>query len=296
MRSGCASAFVDFVDRDDDGHAGRFGVIDGFERLRHDAVVGRDHQHHDVGDLRAAGAHARERFMAGRVDEHDLAAVLLDVIRADVLRDAAGLAVGHVGGANGVQQRSLAVIDVAHDGNHGRAPHAIGSLFGQLDLLRALFLVADLVGGSAEFARQISSAILTSRFWLMVAKIFFSTSFLITRLALMPSFSDKLLDGDAFGNRDLAIDRRRRSGLLAPRRRHPQSSLFLLHVAMAIASCRAWLDDGAAARWAAAWLVRRAGRRGMQRARPARVRGPRPPPEPTPGPRITGWPGRMGPR
>ena len=79
------------------GHSGGAGVIDGFEGLRHDAVVGRDHQHHDIGDLGAAGTHAGERFVAGRIDEDDLAAVLLDVVRADVLRDSAGFAFGHVG-------------------------------------------------------------------------------------------------------------------------------------------------------------------------------------------------------
>src|SRR2546422_2937009 len=30
------------------------------DRLRHDGVVGRDHQDHDVRHLRAAGAHGRE--------------------------------------------------------------------------------------------------------------------------------------------------------------------------------------------------------------------------------------------
>jgi hypothetical protein len=42
-------------------------------RLRHDAVVGRDHEDRDVGDLGAARAHRRERFVTGRVDERDLA-------------------------------------------------------------------------------------------------------------------------------------------------------------------------------------------------------------------------------
>ena len=83
---------VDLVDGHDDRHLGRAGVVDGFERLRHHAVVGRHHQHHDVGDLGAAGAHAGERFVAGGIDEDDLAAVHLHVVRADVLGDAAGFA------------------------------------------------------------------------------------------------------------------------------------------------------------------------------------------------------------
>ena len=111
---------VDLVDRHDDRHAGRLGVVDRLDRLRHDAVVGRDHQDGDVGRLRAAGAHRREGGVAGRVDEGDLLAVLLDLIGADMLGDAAGLAGHHIGVADGVEQRGLAVVDVAHDGDHRR--------------------------------------------------------------------------------------------------------------------------------------------------------------------------------
>ena len=62
---------VDLVDGDDHRHLGRLGVVDRFHRLRHDAVVGGDHQHDDVGDLGAAGAHRGERGVARRIDEGD---------------------------------------------------------------------------------------------------------------------------------------------------------------------------------------------------------------------------------
>ena len=67
-------ALVDLVDRDDDRHARRLGVGDGFDRLRHDAVVGGDHQHDEVGDLGAARAHRGEGGVARRVEEGDLLA------------------------------------------------------------------------------------------------------------------------------------------------------------------------------------------------------------------------------
>ena len=66
---------VDLVDRDDDRHFGGVGVIDGFERLRHHAVIGGHDQHDDVGGLGAARTHAGEGFVTGRIEEHDLAAV-----------------------------------------------------------------------------------------------------------------------------------------------------------------------------------------------------------------------------
>ena len=112
---------VDLVDRDHDRHVGRLRVVDRFPRLRHDAVVGRDDQDDDVGDAGAAGAHHRERFVTGRVEEHDAAAADVDRVRADVLRDAAGFALGDLRFADGVEQRRLAVIDVAHDGDDRRA-------------------------------------------------------------------------------------------------------------------------------------------------------------------------------
>ena len=103
-------------------------MVDRLHRLRHHAVVGRHHQHRDVGRLGAAGTHRREGGVAGRVDEGDLLAVLLDLIGADMLGDAASLAGDDIGVADGVEQRGLAVIDVAHDGDHRRP---------RLEILRA---------------------------------------------------------------------------------------------------------------------------------------------------------------
>ena len=47
---------VDLVDRDDDRHLGGAGVVDRLERLGHDAVIGGDDEHGDVGHL---ARHAR---------------------------------------------------------------------------------------------------------------------------------------------------------------------------------------------------------------------------------------------
>ena len=121
---GVGALEVDLVDRDDDRHAGGAGVVDRLDRLRHDAVVRRDDEHGDVGDLGAAGAHGREGLVAGRVEEGDLLAVDLDLVGADVLRDAAGLLLGDAGLADGVEQARLAVVDVAEDGDDRRARRA----------------------------------------------------------------------------------------------------------------------------------------------------------------------------
>ena len=111
---------VDLVDRDDDRHLGGARVGDRLLRLRHHAVVGGDDEHGDVRHLRAAGAHGGERLVARRVEERDLAAVVVDLVRADVLRDPARLGLDDRGLADRVEQRRLAVVDVAHDRHDGR--------------------------------------------------------------------------------------------------------------------------------------------------------------------------------
>ena len=91
---------VHLVDRDHDRHVGRLGVVERLDRLRHHAVVGRDHQDHDVRRLGTTGTHGGERLVARGVDEGDRAVLALvlhvDLVRADVLGDATGLALDHV--------------------------------------------------------------------------------------------------------------------------------------------------------------------------------------------------------
>ena len=92
--------------------------------------------------------------MAGRVEKHDVPAVDRDVVRADVLGDAAGLALGDSSFADGVEQTGLAVVDVTHDRDDRRARHDV---FG-LDLLgvdlRQLFLEAAHLDLGAELAGE----------------------------------------------------------------------------------------------------------------------------------------------
>ena len=87
---------VDLVDRHHDRHVGRLGVVERLDRLRLHAVVGRDHQDRDVGDLGTTSTHGRERLVTRGVDEGDLAleafVLRAHLVGTDVLGDAAGLA------------------------------------------------------------------------------------------------------------------------------------------------------------------------------------------------------------
>ena len=117
---------VDLVDGHDDRHLGRLGVVDRLDRLGHHAVVGGDDEHDDVRGVGAAGAHLGERGVARRVEERDPPAVLLDLVGADVLGDATGLAGDDVGVADLVEHGRLAVVDVAHDRDDRRPRLEVG--------------------------------------------------------------------------------------------------------------------------------------------------------------------------
>jgi len=96
-------------------------VVDGLARLGHDSVVSGHDDDGDIRDLGATRAHCREGLVARRIEERDQVAVDVDLVRADVLGDAACLAGRDASIANDVQQARLAMIDVAHDGDDRRS-------------------------------------------------------------------------------------------------------------------------------------------------------------------------------
>ena len=93
--------------------------------LGHHAVVGGHHRDDDVGCLGTARTHGGERPWPG-CPEGDHATLGLDVVGTDMLRNAAGFARSHLGAADVVQQRGLAVVDVTHHGHHRRTRQLLG--------------------------------------------------------------------------------------------------------------------------------------------------------------------------
>ncbi|MGC3971838.1 MAG: hypothetical protein QM775_32195 [Pirellulales bacterium] len=71
-----------------------------------------------------------------------------DLVRTDVLCDAAGLALADVGLADRVQQSGLAVVDVTHDGDHRRP------------LLEVLLVALVLAVGEVEAVEQLAVLVL----------------------------------------------------------------------------------------------------------------------------------------
>ncbi len=129
-------------------------MIDRFFRLRHHAVVGRHHEHHDVRHLRAARAHPRERFVARRVHKYHAAIIDHHFVGADMLCDSARFAARYIRLANRIEQAGLAVIDVAHHGNHRRPRLQTFLRLFLRDFQHHLFFQRDDAHDSAERFRK----------------------------------------------------------------------------------------------------------------------------------------------
>ena len=97
-------------------------MVDSFLRLGHHRVVGGYHNDGNVRHLGTTGTHGRKGFVTRRIQERNsLARLGPHLVGTNVLRDAAGLALGHTRIADVVKQRRFAVVDVAHDGHDGGA-------------------------------------------------------------------------------------------------------------------------------------------------------------------------------
>ncbi len=148
---------VDLVKRHHDRHAGCLGVGDGLDGLRHHAVVGGDDQDDDIGDVGASGAHRGKRLVSRCVNERDRAAVGLDLIGANVLGDATAFGIDDVRLANAVQERCLAVVDVAQDRDDGGARHEVLRCAGGSERVEQVVFRGALVNDlelDAEFKRE----------------------------------------------------------------------------------------------------------------------------------------------
>ena len=86
---------IDFVHRNHDRHTRRFRVLDCFDSLRHHAVVCGHNQNHDIRRLSTTSTHRGERGVARGIQEGDHTVVGFDVVRTDMLGNAARFARGH---------------------------------------------------------------------------------------------------------------------------------------------------------------------------------------------------------
>ena len=123
---GIGMGLVNLVDSEDDRHTGCGSVVDSFDGLRHDAVVGSHDDYDKVGNLRTTGTHSGKRLVTGSIEEGYVAAIgELHIIGADVLGNTAGLTGDDISLTDVVEKRGLAVVDMTHDCNNRRTAHEV---------------------------------------------------------------------------------------------------------------------------------------------------------------------------
>ena len=112
---------VHLVDSHYQRDASRLDVVDRFDRLGHDPVVGSYYQHSNIGNLGSPGPHNGKCLVAGSIQEGYQVSVGLHLICANMLGDSACLPSHDVAVSDSVQECSLAVVHVAQYGYHRRA-------------------------------------------------------------------------------------------------------------------------------------------------------------------------------
>ena len=197
---GLRAGNVNFIDGHDNGNFRGPRVIDGFFGLRHHAVIGRNDENDDVGDLRTPRTHACERFVARRIDENDAPIVDAHFVRANVLRDPAGFSGGDIGFANGVEQTRLAMIDVAHNGDNRRPRRKIaGSFFVLGFFLHHLLLEGNDLDNAVKGFGKLRRSLHVKRL-IDAGKHALIHQRLQQFLRANVEFLRKLADGNAFGH------------------------------------------------------------------------------------------------
>ena len=93
---GISSVLIDFIYRNNYADACRLGMVDCFDRLRHDSVICGNNKDCNIRYLSAARTHRSKRFVTGRVEKCNLTAVDVYHIRTDMLRDSARFTCGYV--------------------------------------------------------------------------------------------------------------------------------------------------------------------------------------------------------
>src|SRR5437879_1360570 len=116
-------------------------MVQGFKCLWHHAVIRRHHQYHNISDIGSARPHGTEGCMTWSIEECNLGQLLLPFrmrksngIGSNVLGNASSFTGGDVGFADHVQQSSLAMIDVTHNGHDWSACNELLGLVFDIEL------------------------------------------------------------------------------------------------------------------------------------------------------------------
>src|SRR5699024_2460027 len=87
--------FIHFIDSNDQWNFGSFSMVDRFNCLRHDTVVGSYNQYGNIRDLCSARAHACKRSVTWCIKKCDFLSLQFDLIGTNMLCNTTCFSIGH---------------------------------------------------------------------------------------------------------------------------------------------------------------------------------------------------------
>ena len=114
------SWLIDLVDGYDDWDISGFGMVDRFDRLRHNTVISRNDQDSDIRHRGTAGPHRSKGRVSRRIQESNLLAAFLDLVSTDVLSNTTCFACCYARVTQGIQEGCFTMVNVSHDGDNWR--------------------------------------------------------------------------------------------------------------------------------------------------------------------------------
>ena len=117
---------VDLIDSKYDRYTSSRSMVDRFDCLWHDIIVGSHNDNRDIRHLGTTGTHGGKSLMARRIQERDTTPALqLHVVSTDVLRDTSCLTGNYVCITDVIQQRGLTMVNVSHHSHDRRTRHPV---------------------------------------------------------------------------------------------------------------------------------------------------------------------------
>ena len=136
-------------------------MVNGLNRLGHDTVIRRNHQNSNIRHQGASGTHCSKGLVPRRIQEGNLFVTHPDTVRTDMLGNTPELTFGYIGISNGIQQRSLTMVNMTHHHNHrGSGFKALRCIF---YIMEKLFFIGEndfLFKGTSQFLRNQRSCII----------------------------------------------------------------------------------------------------------------------------------------
>ena len=113
--------FIDLVDSNNDFHSCCLGMIDCFNSLRHNTIVGCYYQHGNIRGIGSSHTHGGKSLMSRRIQESDLLTINIYHISANMLGNSSSLTIRHMRLPDTVQKGSFSMVYMPHNTDYRRS-------------------------------------------------------------------------------------------------------------------------------------------------------------------------------